>query len=249
MDSEKIKSNLNQKGYSVLNTFYSEIEINELINCIDTYEAEQKLDSSSGAIFAIRQVLKAIPELKPKLFSPKFVEFISSLFSSKPFLTKAIYFDKPSDSNWFVAYHQDLSITVNQKSDIETYTNWTFKKGQYGVLPPVQILENSLTIRIHLDDTDEENGALRVVPKSHLKGIIKPKTKAWNTENEEVCKVSKGGIMLMKPLLLHASSRTANNKRRRVIHLEFNTQELAKPLLWAEREDLLAQVNSLKDLI
>jgi ectoine hydroxylase-related dioxygenase (phytanoyl-CoA dioxygenase family) len=69
-----------------------------------------------------------------------------------------------------------------------------------------------LGLRIHLDDTDENNGALRVIPKSHVKGIYRSETIDWSKETEVTCKVPKGGIMLMRPLLLHASSRTTNNK-------------------------------------
>lgn len=96
-------------------------------------------------------------------------------------------------------------------------------------------MENIFTIRIHFDDTDENNEALRVIPKSHLKKIYRPETIDWTKEIETTCSVRKGGIMLMKPLILHSSSRTTNNKKRRVIHLEFSNQELPLELKWAER--------------
>lgn len=96
-------------------------------------------------------------------------------------------------------------------------------------------MKNIFTIRIHLDATDENNGALRVVPKSHLKKIYRQETIDWNIETEESCNVEKGGVMIMKPLLLHSSRRTTNNKKRRVIHIEFSNQELPKDLNWAEK--------------
>src|SRR5690606_13134007 len=119
-------------------------------------------------------------------------ELISDLSESEYFLTKAIYFDKPSESNWFVAYHQDLSISVDQKTELENYTNWTFKKGQYGVQPPLEILEDTITVRIHLDKTDKNNGAIKVIPKSHLKGIVRADSKDWNLKDEFNCEVEKG---------------------------------------------------------
>ena len=69
--------------------------------------------------------------------------------------------------------------------------------------PPLDILENIFTIRIHLDNTDENNGALKVVPKSHAKGIYRPETIDWEVETENICNVENGGVMIMKPLLLH----------------------------------------------
>ena len=89
---------------------------------------------------------------------------------------KSIYFDKPAGSNWFVSYHQDLTISVNAKIDLGGFGPWTVKQDQYAVQPPLQILENNFTIRIHLDDTDENNGALKVIPGSHLKGVCRQNT-------------------------------------------------------------------------
>ena len=97
-------------------------------------------------------------------------------------------------------------------------------------------MEDTFTVRIHLDDTTKDNGALKVIPESHLKGIIRKESEFWNLENEVICNIKRGSIMLMKPLLLHASNKTINNQRRRVIHLEFNSHNLAKPLEWLEYE-------------
>ncbi|WP_262711698.1 phytanoyl-CoA dioxygenase family protein [Pedobacter kyonggii] len=94
--------------------------------------------------------------------------------------------------------------------------------------------KNNFTIRIHLDDTTEENGALKVIANSHSKGIYRPETINWNIEKEISCNIKRGGVMIMKPLLLHSSSRTSNNKKRRVIHLEFSNKILPKELKWSE---------------
>src|SRR6476661_3396034 len=96
------------------------------------------------------------------------------------------------------------------------FWSWTVKQDQFSVQPPLAVLQNNFTIRIHLDDTDENNGALKVIPGSHRKGIYRPETIDWSTEKEVVCRVAKGGVMIMRPLLLHASYRTSNSKQRRV---------------------------------
>ncbi|WP_103864122.1 phytanoyl-CoA dioxygenase family protein [Aquimarina sp. I32.4] len=234
MNCVKNKIELEEKGYSILNNLYSIEEISEILSCIKNVAQDRDSFMKTGDLYAIRQLIKNIPELKTHLFNKKITQLISNLSQSEYFLTKAIYFDKPSTSNWFVPYHQDLSISVENKSETENYTNWTYKKGQYGVQPPIKILQNTITIRIHLDDTNKNNGALKVIPKSHARGIINIATKDYSTDNEDICEVKKGGVMLMKPLLLHASNRTTNNIQRRVIHLEFCDQELAKPLKWLE---------------
>lgn len=230
----KNKSELEKNGFSILSNIYTDEEIDLIAACIENSVQEGNSFMKTKNLFAIRQLLKNIPELNEIIFNDKLSELILALSKSKIFLTKAIYFDKPSESNWFVAYHQDLSISVNQKAELEGYTNWTFKKGQYGVQPPIHILQDTITIRIHLDKTTARNGALKVIPSSHLNGIIRSDSNKWNLDNEKVCEVEKGGGMLMKPLTLHASNRTTNGKQRRVIHLEFNKDKLPEPLNWLE---------------
>jgi ectoine hydroxylase-related dioxygenase (phytanoyl-CoA dioxygenase family) len=157
------------------------------------------------------------------------------LFGDGYFVTKSIYFDKPELSNWFVAWHQDLTVVVDHKANIPGYGPWTVKQNQFGVQPSLSILQNNFTIRIHLDDTDEHNGALKVIPGSQTKGVYRPETIDWDIETETICNVKAGGIMVMRPLLLHASNRTTNNKKRRVIHIEFGKDELDGGLAWGEK--------------
>ena len=126
-------------------------------------------------------------------------------------------------------------ISVNKKIEIEGYGPWTAKQNQFAVQPPIGVLENIFTIRIHLDDTDKNNGALKVIPNSHLKHIYRPENIDWKKESEDICELKKGGIMIMKPLLLHSSNRTTNNNKRRVIHIEFSNIELPTEIKWSER--------------
>ena len=150
MKYAKNKLQLNENGYSILNDLYTDNEISKILDCIQNAEQNEKSFMKTKDLFAIRQLIKNIPELSSFLFNQKLTELLSELSESEYFLTKAIYFDKPSQSNWFVAYHQDLSISVDKKAELNNYSNWTFKKSQYGVQPPIEILEDTITIRIHL---------------------------------------------------------------------------------------------------
>lgn len=227
------------QGYSIIRDIYSNDEISSIIESIQNHKTDNKNTIDTNSLYAIRQLINYKPEIKNIVFNNRLKIVLNKLFSSDYFLTKAIYFDKPPLSNWFVSYHQDLSISVDKKSITEGYKNWTFKNGQYGVQPPVNILENTVTVRIHLDDTTKENGALRVIPKSHIKGVIRIDSENFNIKDEKICELNKGDIMLMKPLLLHASSKTTNKKRRRVIHLEFNDSTLHEPLEWLEYQTIV----------
>ena len=232
---ENNKSHILEYGFTVINDIFSKKEVEKIIDILENMDTSRDNFRKSDDLFAIRQFLKEIPEIKDLIFNDTIKKVIKEVFGEKYFVVKSIYFDKPETSNWYVAYHQDLTISVDKKLDLPNFGPWTTKQNQFAVQPPLPILENIYTIRIHLDDTDENNGALKVVPKSHSKGIYRPETIDWTIETEEICNVKKGGIMMMKPLTLHGSNRTTNGKKRRVIHLEFSDMELPEALQWSER--------------
>lgn len=225
-------------GFSVMENIYSEEEIQNILTIIDQTDSSNETFRKTNDLFAIRQFLREIPTVIDLIFTENLKSVMKEIIGEDFFVVKSIYFDKPETSNWYVPYHQDLTISVDKKMEIKNFELWTTKQNQFAVQPPIEFLENITTIRIHLDDTDENNGALRVVPKSHLKKIYRPETIDWNKEIETICRVKKGGIMLMKPLTLHSSKRTTNNKKRRVIHIEFSNRELPNELNWAERINL-----------
>lgn len=232
---EDYKKQIEDNGFAVINNVFSEEEIDMILKGIEDADTSGDTFRKSEDLFAIRQFLKGVPEVRKSVFSSRLTSVIQKIFGNSYFAVKSIYFDKPESSNWYVAYHQDLTISVDRKADVEGFGPWTTKQNQFGVQPPLEILDHMFTIRIHLDDTDEYNGALKVIPGSHAKGIYRPETIDWTVENEVICKVKKGGIMMMKPLLLHGSNRTTNGKRRRVIHIEFSNLVLPGGLQWAEK--------------
>ncbi len=221
-------------GFTLIENIFTDGEVKALLSIIEQADSTNETFRRTKDLFAIRQFLKEIPDAVSAIFTSVLKATIDGLFGEGYRVVKSIYFDKPGDSNWFVSYHQDLTISVKEKTDVQGFGPWTVKQQQYAVQPPLTVLENNFTIRIHLDDTDEHNGALRVIPGSHNKGVYRPETIDWNKEREVSCNVRKGGIMIMRPLLLHASSRTTNNHKRRVVHIEFSDQQLPAPLQWSE---------------
>jgi hypothetical protein len=222
-------------GHATLPALYSPAELAALLACIEGAPAAGPSFRRSQDVFAIRNLLGEIPALVPLLATPALRGLLAGLFPAGCYLTKAIYFDKPAGSNWLVAWHQDLMINVAQRADQPGFGPWTAKAGWVAVQPPAAILENTVTIRLHLDDCDATNGALKVVPGSHQQGVVPAETIAHHTATATVCTVPAGGVMLMKPLLLHASNRSTSARPRRVIHLEFSAEELPTGLAWCER--------------
>jgi len=235
MNLQQHKNTIADKGFSVISNVFSTEEVEKISEVIQNIDISKETFRKSEDLFAIRQFLKEIPEVRDLIFNENLKTIIREIFGENYFVVKSIYFDKPEKSNWYVAYHQDLTISVDKKLELENFGPWTTKQNQFAVQPPLDILENIFTIRIHLDDTDENNGALKVIPKSHSKEIYRPETIDWNVETENICNVEKGGVMIMKPLLLHGSNRTTNGKKRRVIHIEFSDKELPEELNWSEK--------------
>ncbi|WP_426327522.1 phytanoyl-CoA dioxygenase family protein [Pedobacter sp. R-06] len=230
---------IQELGFSVVDHVFTDQEVEDILAAINRTDSTKETFRKSDDLFAIRQFLKEVPETIDLIFNHKLKHIVKELFGEDYFLVKSIYFDKPETSNWFVSYHQDLTISVNQKVEIAGFGPYTNKHNQFAVQPPLDILESNFTIRIHLDDTNEENGTLKVIANSHSKGIYRPETINWSIEKEMSCNVERGGVMIMKPLLLHSSSRTSNNKKRRVIHLEFSNKILPKELKWSEYLSLM----------
>jgi hypothetical protein len=154
---------------------------------------------------------------------------------------KITAFDKTPRANWKVPWHQDLTIAVQEKREAEGFGPWSLKEGIHHVQPPAGILSRMLAVRVHLDETPEENGALRVVPGSHRLGRISlSDVPAWRRRlGEAVCPVAEGGAMMMRPLLLHASSSSRAGEHRRVIHIEYAGFDLPLGLRWPGLNALL----------
>ncbi len=147
---------------------------------------------------------------------------------------RAILFDKTPDANWKVAWHQDLTIAVKERVEVDGYGPWSEKDGIIHVQPPRDVLESMLAVRIHLDESSAGNGPLRVLPGSHRAGKLRDaEIPTWcERAMEHVCLVPRGGALLMRPLLIHASSPARTPGHRRVIHIEYANRALAAGLEW-----------------
>ncbi len=180
-----------------------------------------------------RQLL-SIPAIAQLANSARLLDVVAPYLPGKPQLVRAIYFDKSPEVNWLVPWHQDLTIAVREKLDVPGYGPWSIKDGILHVQPPVEVLESMITLRIHLDDTDETNGALRVLPGTHLRGKLATAEIATTREHvtEFLCVATHGDAYLMRPLLLHASSRSTSDRHRRVLHFEYAGCELPAGLNW-----------------
>lgn len=160
---------------------------------------------------------------------------------------RALFFDKTPTANWRVPWHQDTAIAVAERIETPGFTGWSVKDGVPHVHPPAAILESMVALRIHLDDCDEDNGPLRVIPGSHHEGrLTTEQIEAWRQRVPEVaCCSRSGGILAMRPLLLHASSPASLASHRRVIHIEYAAGRLPNGLRWFTEMDANHQIRAM----
>ena len=143
-------------------------------------------------------------------------------------------FAKSPQHNWLVALHQDLAVPVRERVESSQSRGWSEKEGMLFVQPRLAVLEQLVAVRLHLDDCTAENGAVSVVPGSHRFGrLASPQAQELRSSTGEVvCPVRAGGVLLMRPLLLHASSKSTSETPRRVLHFVFGPPRLPDGLAW-----------------
>lgn len=147
---------------------------------------------------------------------------------------RILFFDKNPEANWSVPYHQDLTIAVRERAEVDGYRPWTIKAGIPHVQAPAEVLERMVAVRLHLDPCGEANGPLRVLPGTHRAGKLTHVEieSLVASRNEATVTAERGAAILMHPLLLHASSPASAPSHRRVLHIEYAAMNLPEPLVW-----------------
>lgn len=153
---------------------------------------------------------------------------INGLLPKEAVLVQCNYFSKNILDNWSVTLHRDLSIPVAKKIDSEDWSGWSTKEGVVYGQPPRHVIESLLVVRVHLEHNDISNGALHVVPGSHIESNAN-NNQAVTTE--VVCNVKKGGALVMRPLILHKSQKLQSGTRR-VLHFVFGPKHLPNGAMW-----------------
>lgn len=146
------------------------------------------------------------------------------------------FFEKSDSVNWLVPVHQDLSIPVRDRCVVDGAGAWSRKEDGWYVQPPVAVLEQLVAVRVHLDSCGAEDGPLFVVPGSHRLGVIPSAAVVEMRGGERACLAAAGDVLVMRPLLLHRSSKSSGVSRRRVLHFLFGPASLPGGLEWRVRE-------------
>ncbi len=226
-DHYLMQTEFNENGFAIIKSVFSTQEIDKIVNSIEAYR-----QSKSNKLPGLRNMLSNCVSVKEFAAGSKLTNLASRLLGSDAKPINAVLFDKTQESNWYVTWHQDLSIVVKEKREHSGFGPWTIKDGLNYVQPPASILERIVALRIHLDTCPIENGAIKFIPSSHLKGIIEPASISSFRQGKEVveCPCEKGDVIAMRPLILHASSQVSEPKNRRVLHIEYSNAVLPNGL-------------------
>ena len=163
------------------------------------------------------------PAVRSLAESPALLELAREWAGPAAVPYRATLFDKSGARNWLVVWHQDTALPLAARTDSSDWGPWSVKDGIPYAHAPAWALAKIVALRVHLDDSTAENGPLRVLPGSHLDGVLSDEEvfRRARERGPVDCVVHRGGVLRMRPLLIHGSSKSIRPEPRRVIHLEY----------------------------
>jgi ectoine hydroxylase-related dioxygenase (phytanoyl-CoA dioxygenase family) len=180
--------------------------------------------------------LLAVPTISELAWGSQLIGLVRNVLGQDAFPFRATLFDKSPQSNWLIAWHQDTALPIQAKRDLVGWGPWSLKQGIHYAHAPTGVLSQMLALRIHLDDSTASNGPLRILPGTHLMGVMDDDTvHDLATKITPVdCIASRGSVIAMRPLTVHASSKSLTEAPRRVLHIEYAASaSIAEPLALA----------------
>jgi len=169
-----------------------------------------------------RHVL-SVPVVRELAGDPRLLEVAASFVGATPVPFRATLFDKSSASNWLVVWHQDTALPLRARVNDASWGPWSVKAGVLYAHAPASALATVIALRVHLDDSTAANGPLRVLPGTHLQGVLSDEDIERLARNVMPvdCVAPSGGVIAMRPLTIRASSKASDGNPRRVLHIEY----------------------------
>jgi len=155
---------------------------------------------------------------------PRLIEIAREFIGPSAMPYRATLFDKSSARNWLIPWHQDTALPLRERrDDVAGWGPWSIKSGIVYAHAPASALSRIIALRLHFDDSCHDNGPLRVLPGTHAHGVLTEAAidRFVRDVTPVDCLVARGGIIAMRPLLLHASSKAITDRPRRVLHIEY----------------------------
>lgn len=204
-----------EQGYGLIPNVFGKDEVLDLLNDL---RSENLPRTRAG----VRHAMKSAKVTRIALDS-RMLEIARAILGTGAIGFRATLFEKLPDSNWLVAWHQDTALPLRERRDVPGWGPWSVKDGVNYAHAPAQALERILALRVHLDSSTEDNGPLRVLPGTHVQGVLTDDeihSIAERTAGVD-CLMPLGGVIAMRPLVIHASSKSRTENPRRVLHIEY----------------------------
>jgi hypothetical protein len=202
-------------GYRIVPNVFTEAEIERLAVELATCNVPR---SRAGARHLMRN-----PAVAAIACDQRMLDIARSFIGGQPQPFRATFFDKSPLSNWLVVWHQDTALPMASPFDAPGWGPWSVKEGIHYAHAPTEALQRIIALRLHLDDSTATNGPLRVLPGSHRLGVLSDNEvyEQSKASQEVTCLIPRGGVLAMRPLLIHASSKALDEQPRRVLHIEY----------------------------
>lgn len=228
---DEFLSALDRDGFAVVPAAVPPAVLDCLATAVEPLLAE--LTRIQGGV---RDVLTRTPAVRELAASDLLRRWVVPVLGADCVAVNALLFDKADGRNWKVPYHQDVTGRFRRRIELPGFGPWWEKAGVPHTWPPAAVLERMIAVRVHLDECGPDNGPLRVLPGSHRSGVLATEEiDGWKGRvAEAACCADRGDALLMRPLLLHASSAAARPQRRRVVHVEYAVPDLPGGLEWYE---------------
>jgi ectoine hydroxylase-related dioxygenase (phytanoyl-CoA dioxygenase family) len=204
-------------GFSITESVFERLEMSRVCHALATAGLPR---TKAG----VRNTM-CVPRVREFAWHPDLVALAATFIGEQPIPFRATLFDKSAVSNWLVAWHQDTALPVRQRVDDATWGPWSMKAGVLHAIAPASALAMVVALRVHLNDSTQTNGPLRVLPGTHAGGVLTLDEiqRVAAAVTPVACVASAGGVVAMRPLLVHASSKATDNEPRRVLHIEYAT--------------------------
>jgi len=206
---------IQEQGFGIIPSVLAQQDVDDLLEVLSQANLPR---SRAGVRHAMKLATVAAMARGSRL-----LEITRQILGSSAFPFRATLFDKSPTANWLVVWHQDTALPLQERRDTPGRGPWSVKNGVIYAHAPANALSQVLALRVHLDDSTSENGPLRVLPGTHTVGVLTDEALHDLSTRIAVvdCLVPRGGLLAMRPLIVHASSKSQSEAPRRVLHIEY----------------------------
>jgi ectoine hydroxylase-related dioxygenase (phytanoyl-CoA dioxygenase family) len=207
---------IDRDGYSIHPSVFAPAEMIETLRALDGADLSR---TRAGA----RHVLR-VPAVRALAHDDRMLALARDYLGESAIPYRATLFDKSAAANWLVVWHQDTALPIVERVDAPNWGPWSRKAGVLYAMAPAAALSRVVALRVHLNDSTAGNGPLRVLPGTHDRGLLEDADiqAAAAATQAVTCVAPIGGVIAMRPLIVHASSKAITDRPRRVLHIEYS---------------------------